>query len=96
MRVAMRRGTIQGLGSEEHRTEWVVRSLAVSDGDYAIRLTNAPVAPERQFAFVRFDGILGADVALASRMHLDFVNGVFDIRRSASESPGGPSVRVGP
>ena len=95
MRVAMRRGTIHGLGSEEHRTEWVVRSLAVSDGDHEIRLTNAPVAPERQFTFVQFDGILGADVALASRMHLDFVNGVFDIRRSASGSLGAPSVSVG-
>ena len=83
-RVAMRRGSIQGLGTEEHRTEWVVRSLSVSDGDYAIRLQNAPVAPERRWTFVTFDGVLGADVALASRMHLDFVNGIFDIRRSAS------------
>ena len=82
IRVAMRRGSIHGFGSEEHRTEWVVRSLAVSDGDHAIRLENVPVAPERRWTFVAFDGILGADVALASRMHLDFVNGVFDIRRS--------------
>ena len=82
-RVAMRLGSIRGLGSEEHRTQWVVRSLAMSDGDYAIRVENAPVAPERKWTFVTFDGILGADVALASRMHLDFVNGVFDIRRSA-------------
>jgi hypothetical protein len=95
VRVGMRRGSIHGLGSEEHRTEWVVRSLAMSDGDYEIRLSNAPVAPERNWTFVRFDGILGADVALASRMHLDFVNGVFDIRRSASGSMGAPSVRVG-
>ena len=95
LRVAMRRGTIKGLGSEEHRTEWVVRSLAVSDGDYAIRLENAPVVPERKWTFVNFDGILGADVALASRMHLDFVNGVFDIRRSTKGSLGAPSVSVG-
>ena len=83
-RVAMRRGSIHGLGTEEHRTEWVVRSLSVSDGDYAIRLQNAPVGPERRWTFVTFDGVLGADVALASRMHLDFGNGIFDIRRSAS------------
>jgi hypothetical protein len=95
IRVAMRRGSIHGLGSEEHRTEWVVRSLAVSDGDHVIRLENAPVAPERKWTFVRFDGILGADVALASRMHLDFVNGVFDIRRSTNAVPGSPSVSVG-
>ncbi len=95
MRVAMRRGSIRGLGTEEHRTEWVVRSLAVSDGDYVIRVQNAPVAPERKWTFVTFDGMLGADVALASRMHLDFTNGVFDIRRSASSLPGGPGVSVG-
>ncbi len=94
-RVAMRRGSIHGLGAEEHRTEWVVRSLSMSDGDYAIRLQNAPVAPERKWTFVTFDGILGADVALASRMHLDFVNGIFDIRRSASALPGSPGVSVG-
>ena len=93
-RVAMRRGSIHGLGTEEHRTEWVVRSLSVSDGDYAIRLQNAPVAPERRWTFVTFDGVLGADVALASRMHLDFVNGIFDIRRSASAVNGEPSVSV--
>ena len=95
LRVAMRRGSIKGLGAEEHRTEWVVRSLAVSDGDYAIHLENAPVVPERKWTFVNFDGILGADVALASRMHLDFVNGVFDIRRSVKGSLGAPSVSVG-
>lgn len=95
MRVAMRRGSIRGLGTEEHRTEWVARSLAVSDGDYVIRLQNAPVAPERKWTFVILDGMLGADVALASRMHLDFTNGVFDIRRSTSTPPGGPSVSVG-
>ena len=95
MRIAMRRGSIRGLGTEEHRTEWVVRSLAVSDGDYVIRVQNAPVAPERKWTFVTFDGMLGADVALASRMHLDFTNGVFDIRRSASAPPGGPDVKVG-
>lgn len=95
LRVAMRRGSIHGLGGEEHRTEWVVRSLGMSDGDYAVRLQNAPVAPERKWTFVNFDGILGADVALASRIHLDFVNGVFDIRRSASALPGAPGVKVG-
>lgn len=94
-RVAMRRGSIHGLGTEEHRTDWVARSVAVSDGDYAIRLENAPVAPERRWTFVVFDGVLGADVALASRMHLDFVNGVFDIHRSASAHSGSPGVSVG-
>jgi hypothetical protein len=27
--------------------------------------------------------VIGSDVALATRMHLDFTNGVFDIRNSA-------------
>ncbi len=94
-RVAMRRGSIHGLGTEEHRTEWVIRSLSVSDGDYAIRLQNAPVGPERRWTFVTFDGVLGSDVALASRMHLDFVNGIFDIRRSASTRPGSHGGSVG-
>ncbi|MDQ2667253.1 MAG: retroviral-like aspartic protease family protein [Gemmatimonadota bacterium] len=95
MRVAMRRGSIRGLGSEEHRTEWVARSLAMSDGDYVIRVQNAPVAPERKWTFVTLDGVLGADVALTSRMHLDFTNGVFDIRRSASTLPNAPTVTIG-
>lgn len=80
--VAMRRGTIGGLGAEEHRTEWVARTIALSDGDYRLTLRNVPVAPERRWTFVNFDGVLGSDVALASRMHLDFLNGVFEVRRS--------------
>jgi hypothetical protein len=67
---------------------------AAAHGDYAIHLQNAPVVAERKWTFVNFDGILGADVALASRLHLDFVNGVFDIRRSASAITGAPSVNV--
>ena len=77
--VAMRRGSIVGLGAEEHRTEWVARSIALSDGDHTMILRNIPVAPERRWTFVTFDGVLGSDVALASRMHLDFLNGVFEI-----------------
>jgi len=82
--VAMRRGSIRGLGTEEHRTEWVARAIALSDGDYAMTLRNIPVAPERKWTFVNFDGVLGSDVALASRMHLDFLNGIFEVRRSTS------------
>lgn len=82
--VAMRRGSIRGLGTEEHRTEWVARTIALSDGDYAMTLRNIPVAPERRWTFVNFDGVLGSDVALASRMHLDFLNGIFEVRRSTS------------
>ena len=79
--VAMRRGSIVGLGTEEHRTEWVARSIALSDGDHTMILRNIPVTAEQQWTFVAFDGMLGSDVALASRMHLDFLNGVFEIRR---------------
>ena len=86
--VAMRLGSIGGLGSEQHRTEWVAREIVLSDGDYAISLRNVPVAPERRWTFVSFDGVLGSDIALASRMHLDFVNGVFDVRRSANAGAG--------
>ena len=82
--VAMRRGAIGGLGTEEHRTEWVAREIALSDGDYTLMLRNVPVAPERRWTFVLVDGVLGSDVALASRMHLDFVNGIFEVRRSTS------------
>jgi hypothetical protein len=82
--VAMRRGSIRGLGTEEHRTEWVARTIALSDGDYAMTLRYVPVAPERRWTFVTFDGVLGSDVALASRMHLDFLNGVFEVRRSTN------------
>ncbi|MEP6732387.1 MAG: retropepsin-like aspartic protease [bacterium] len=92
--VAMRRGAIGGLGSEEHLTQWVAREISLSDGDYAITLRNVPVAPERRWTFVNFDGVLGSDVALASRMHLDFLNGVFDVRRS-SATDAGITVTVG-
>ena len=92
--IAMRRGTIGGLGAVEHRTEWLARELAVSDGDYAIVLRNVPVAAERHWTFVTFDGVLGSDVALASSMHLDFLNGIFDVRRSAA-TPSGVTVTVG-
>ena len=57
--VAMRRGSIGGLGAELHRTQWVARDIALSDGDYAIALKNVPVAPERRWTFVNFDGVLG-------------------------------------
>jgi hypothetical protein len=82
-RVAMRRGSIGGLGTQEHRTDWVARDIALSDGDYAMNLHNIPVAPERRWTFVNFDGVIGSDIALHARMHLDFVNGVFDIRQSS-------------
>jgi hypothetical protein len=42
--------------------------------------------PERRWTFITFDGVLGSDVALASRMHLDFLNGVFEVRRSSNAS----------
>ena len=41
--------------------------------------------------------MIGSDVALATRMHLDFTNGVFDIRASeANDNPlgGAPDVKV--
>ena len=86
--VAMRRGTLGGLGAEQQDTRWVAREIVLSDGDYAIALRNIPVAPERRWTFVTFDGVLGSDIALASRMHLDFLNGVFDVRKSATGAAG--------
>ena len=83
-KVAMRRRTLGGLGTGEITTQWIARDIALSDGDYAIVLRNVPVAPERRWTFVTFDGVIGSDVALSSRMHLDFLNGVFDVRRSAA------------
>ena len=86
--VAMRRGSIGGLGTEEHRTEWVARSISLSDGDYTMTLRNIPVAPERRWTFMNFDGVIGSDLALNSRLHLDFVNGVFDLRKSSNAEKG--------
>jgi hypothetical protein len=87
-RIAARRGVIGGLGAEKQRTEWVARDVALSDGDYALTLRNVPVTPERRWTFLNFDGVIGSDVALATRMHLDFVNGIFDVRKSAYVPPG--------
>ena len=93
--VAMRRRTISGLGADQIKTEWVARSVSLSDGDYAIAMGNIPVVEERRWTFVTFDGVIGSDVALSSRMHLDFLNGVFDVRRSSRTLPGQVNVTVG-
>jgi ABC-type amino acid transport substrate-binding protein len=93
--IAARHMTMGGLGEEKERTRWVAREVALSDGDYAIVLKNTPITPERHWTFVTFDGVIGSDVALATRMHLDFANGVFDVRPStASGANTGPSVSV--
>jgi hypothetical protein len=92
--IAARHMTLGGLGKEKERTQWVVREVAVSDGDYAIALKNTPVTLDRRWTFVTFDGMIGSDVALSTRMHLDFENGIFDVRPSAARSDGPPSVTV--
>jgi hypothetical protein len=98
--VAMRRMSLVGLGSDSKRTEkstWIARQVPLSDGNYAIMLNNVPIMPPQRWTFVDFDGVIGSDIALATRMHLDFTNGVFDIR--ASDAPnvyydGAPDVKV--
>lgn len=95
--VAVRRSSLGGLGTETQMTDWVARVVTVSDGAHAMRLRDLAVAPARRWTFVDFDGIIGADVALASRLHLDLTNGVFDVTRSARDLDGrGPTVTVGP
>lgn len=86
--VAARRGQLGGLGGKKERTEWVVRELAVSDGKYAIELRNAPIGPDHPWNFVSFDGVIGSDIALGTRLHLDFENGVFDTRPSSALTAG--------
>ena len=49
---------------------------------------------DRRWTFVTFDGVIGSDVALASRLHIDFANGVFDVRPSAARLDGAPTVTV--
>jgi hypothetical protein len=98
--IAMRRMSLVGLGSDSKRTAkstWIARQVPLSDGNYAIMLNNVPIMPPQRWTFVDFDGVIGSDVALATRMHLDFTNGVFDIR--ASDAPnvyydGAPDVKV--
>jgi hypothetical protein len=93
--IAARHMTMGGLGEEKERTQWVAREVALGDGDYAIVLKNTPITAERRWTFVTFDGVIGSDVALATRMHLDFANGVFDMRPSVSAGPRlAPSVSV--
>ena len=92
--IAARYMVMGGLGPEKQHTQWVVRQIALSDGDYAISLKNAPVTLDRRWTFVTFDGVIGSDVALATRMHLDFANGIFDVRPSAARLDGPPSVTV--
>ncbi|MDB4883967.1 MAG: hypothetical protein JWL95_2733 [Gemmatimonadetes bacterium] len=85
-RLAARRVTLTGIGSEHKVSGWVARDVPLSDGNYAIDLRNVPIMPEQRWTFVNFDGVIGSDVALATRMHLDFTNGLFDIRSSAALS----------
>jgi hypothetical protein len=98
--VAMRRMSLVGLGSDSKRSEkstWIARQVPLSDGHYAIMLNNVPIMPPQRWTFVDFDGVIGSDIALATRMHLDFTNGVFDIRASeASDATmdGAPDVKV--
>src|SRR5215207_6067054 len=101
--VAAKRNSLIGLGARQQgsstskRSSWVARSVPLSDGNYAIALRNVPIMPSQRWTFVEFDGVIGSDVALATRMHLDFTNGVFDIRASeANDSPlgGAPDVKV--
>jgi hypothetical protein len=98
--IAMRRMSLVGLGSNDRRSAkstWIARQVPLSDGNYAIMLNNVPIMPPQRWTFVDFDGVIGSDIALATRMHLDFTNGVFDIR--ASDAPdvtydGAPDVKV--
>lgn len=89
--VAVRGGRINGLGGKSEHTEWVVREIEVSDGAEAIELQNVPVAADRPWTFLTFDGVIGSDIALGTRLHLDFENGIFDIRPTAA--PPQPFVR---
>jgi len=84
--IAARRMSLGGLGSERKRSSWIAREIPLSDGDMGITLRNVPIMPEQRWTFVDFDGVIGSDVALTTRMHLDFTNGVFDVRPSASLS----------
>jgi hypothetical protein len=102
--VAARRNSLVGLGASQQgsstsrRSAWVARNVPLSDGNYAVSLRNVPIMPSQRWTFVEFDGVIGSDIALATRMHLDFTNGVFDIRASEAAEPpvgAGPEVKVG-
>ena len=101
--VAARRNALIGLGASQQgssaskKSSWVARNVPLSDGNYAVSLRNVPILPPQRWTFVEFDGVIGSDVALATRMHLDFTNGVFDIRASEASLPplgGAPDVKV--
>jgi hypothetical protein len=101
--VAARRNSLVGLGASQQgssaskKSSWVARNVPLSDGNYAIALRNVPIMPAQRWTFVEFDGVIGSDVAIATRMHLDFTNGVFDIRASDASLPplgGAPDVKV--
>jgi hypothetical protein len=90
--VAARRNSLVGLGASQQgssrpRSRRGSRGTALSDGNYAVALKNVPIMPRSAGTFVEFDGVIGSDVALATRMHLDFTNGVFDIRASEASLP---------
>jgi hypothetical protein len=101
--VAARRNSLVGLGASQQgsstskKSSWVARNVPLSDGNYAVALHNVPIMPSQRWTFVEFDGVIGSDVALATRMHLDFTNGIFDIRASEVSLPplgGAPDVKV--
>jgi hypothetical protein len=99
--VAARRISLVGLGKDAHKqsqkSTWIARHVPLSDGNYAISLSNVPIMPAQRWTFVDFDGVIGSDIALATRMHLDFTNGIFDIRNSDANDArmdGAPDVKV--
>ena len=95
--VATRSSVLAATPGARRSRAWVARQVPLSDGNYAIMLNNVPIMPPQRWTFVDFDGVIGSDIALATRMHLDFTNGVFDIRASDAPEPtydGAPAVKV--
>lgn len=76
------RARIDALGRTAATGLRVMRNVVVSDGTTALRMRDVPVVGERGQAFVRFDGVLGADVFGVAAMRLDVTNGVFDLLQS--------------
>jgi len=75
------RARLDALGQAASTGLRVARYVAVGVGAYALRMRDVPVVPERGQTFVRFDGVLGANILTGAALHVDMTNGVFELRR---------------
>ena len=71
--------TISSAGGVETIMVKKVPNLEVVAGDDTLLLPNLVTVPQTIQSFVNLDGIVGSDIFQTSVIHIDHVNGLFEI-----------------